>query len=304
VTAPQQPHEPLQPHPSQRRRAEDGAGTKRDLEFPPAPEALPFSVYDNHTHFDIADGDTVVSVAEQLEKAALVGVVGVVQVGTDVASSAWGAELAAGNERILAAVAIHPNDAPRLETAGTLDDALTAIDALAAQPRVRAVGETGLDFFRTGEDGRGAQFASFEAHIDIAKVNGLALQIHDRDAHGEVVETLMRVGAPEKTVFHCFSGDEELAGICAENGWYMSFAGTVTFGNAKGIRAALSVAPRELVLVETDAPFLTPTPFRGRPNGPYLIPVTLRFMAEHLGVSADELGTDVARNTEKVYGTW
>jgi TatD DNase family protein len=145
---------------------------------------------------------------------------------------------------------------------------------------------------------------SFEAHIEIAKANDLALQIHDRDAHDAVVETLLRVGAPEKTVFHCFSGDEELARVCADHGWYMSFSGTVTFGNANGIRAALSIAPRELVLVETDAPFLTPMPFRGRPNGSYLVPLTLRFMAEHLGVSVDELGADVARNTETVYGTW
>jgi TatD DNase family protein len=187
---------------------------------------------------------------------------------------------------------------------GVLDEHIAGIAELATRDRVRAVGETGLDFFRTDEPGRAPQLQSFEAHIDIAKANGLALQIHDRDAHGAVVDTLLRVGAPAKTVFHCFSGDEELARVCADHGWYMSFSGTVTFGNAKGIRAALSIAPRELVLVETDAPFLTPMPFRGRPNGSYLVPLTLRFMAEHLGVSVDELGSDVARNTETVYGTW
>lgn len=304
MTAQHQPHEPQQPDPSQRRRAEDGAGTKRDLEFPPAPEALPFAVYDNHTHFDIADGDTVVSVAEQLEKAALVGVVGVVQVGTDVASSAWGAELAAGNERILAAVAIHPNDAPRLETEGTLDDAITAIDALAAQPRVRAVGETGLDFFRTGEDGRGAQFASFEAHIEIAKRHGIALQIHDRDAHDEVLATLRRVGAPEKTVLHCFSGDTEFARVAVDEGWYLSFAGTVTFKNNHHLREALAVIPRERILVETDAPFLTPMPFRGRPNASYMVPYTVRAMAEFLDADLGDLCARISENTEAVYGSW
>lgn len=133
---------------------------------------------------------------------------------------------------MLAAVAIHPNEAPAYEEAGTLDDALAEIHELAGRPRVRAVGETGLDFFRTGEEGRAAQQRSFEEHIRIAKERGIALQIHDRDAHDEVVATLLRVGAPERTVFHCFSGDEDLARICAENGWYMSFSGTVTFKNA------------------------------------------------------------------------
>jgi TatD DNase family protein len=228
----------------------------------------------------------------------------VVQVGTDLETSRWGADLADRDPRVLAAVAIHPNEAPKLAERGVLDEHLEGIAELAARARVRAVGETGLDYVRTDETGRAPQKQSFEAHIDIAKANGIALQIHDRDAHGDVVETLLRVGAPEKTVLHCFSGDEELARICADHGWYLSFAGTVTFSNAKGIRAALSIAPRELVLVETDAPFLTPTPFRGRPNGPYLIPLTVRFMAEHLGVSVDELGADVARNTETVYGTW
>ena len=166
------------------------------------------------------------------------------------------------------------------------------------------MGETGLDFFRTGEDGRGAQLRSFEVHIEIAKSNNIALQIHDRDAHAEVTETLLRVGAPQKTVLHCFSGDAEFARVCIDNGWYMSFAGTVTFGNASGIREALSIAPRELILVETDAPFLTPAPFRGRPNGSYMIPHTLRFMAEHLDTSVDELAADIARNTETVYGPW
>jgi len=289
---------------AQRRRAEDGAGTKRDLEFPPAPDALPFPVYDNHTHFDIADGDTAVSVAEQLEKAALVGVVGVVQVGTDVTSSRWGAELAASNPRILAAVAIHPNDAPKLAALGTLDDALASIEMLAAQPRVRAVGETGLDFFRTGEEGRPAQFASFEAHIEIAKRNGIALQIHDRDAHDDVLAMLRRVGAPEKTVLHCFSGDVDFARTAADEGWYLSFAGTVTFKNNHHLREALSAIPRDRILVETDAPFLTPMPFRGRPNASYMVPYTVRAMAEHLEADLGDLCARITENTEAVYGSW
>jgi TatD DNase family protein len=261
-------------------------------------------VYDNHTHLEIADGENPLAPEENLRRAVSVGVKGVVQVGTDLETSRWSADLADSDPRVLAAVAIHPNEAPKLAERGVLDEHITGIAELATRDRVRAVGETGLDYFRTDEPGRAPQMASFEAHIDIAKSNNIALQIHDRDAHGDVLDTLLRVGAPAKTVFHCFSGDAELAAICAEHGWYMSFAGTVTFGNAKGIRAALEIAPRELVLIETDAPFLTPTPFRGRPNGSYLIPLTLRFMAEHLGVTAEELGADIASNTERVYGQW
>lgn len=284
-----------------RARSDEG---RRDRRWPDTPRPLAVAVYDNHTHLEVADGDEPLDVGEQLARAEAVGVRGVVQVGTDVATSIWSAELAAVEPRVLAAVAIHPNDAPDLAEAGELDAALETIAELAAQPRVRAVGETGLDFFRTAEEGRDAQFAAFEAHIDIAKRTGTALQIHDRDAHDDVVETLLRVGAPEKTVFHCFSGDEALARICAEHGWYLSFAGTVSFSNAARLRDALAVAPRELVLVETDAPYLTPTPFRGRPNAPYLIPYTLRAMASSLDVDEDELSASIAANTERVYGSW
>jgi TatD DNase family protein len=225
-------------------------------------------------------------------------------VGTDVESSRWSAEVAAREPRILAAVAIHPNEAPRLDSVGELDAALAEIDALAGLPRVRALGETGLDFFRTGEDGRGAQFRSFEAHIEIAKKHGLALQIHDRDAHDDVIATLRRVGAPERTVFHCFSGDAEMARLCADNGWYLSFAGTITFKNAGNLRDALEAIPRSQILIETDAPYLTPMPFRGRPNASYLIPHTLRFMADHLGTEASLLAAQISSNTELVYGSW
>ena len=205
---------------------------------------------------------------------------------------------------MLAAVAIHPNEAPRYEAAGELDAALTEIDDLASRPRVRAVGETGLDFFRTGPEGRDAQRRSFEAHIEIAKKHGLAMQIHDRDAHQEVIETLLRVGAPERTVFHCFSGDADMARLCADHGWYLSFAGTVTFKNARNLRDALQITPRSQILIETDAPFLTPAPFRGRPNSPYLIPHTLRAMAAHLDTEVSMLAAQISSNTELVYGSW
>lgn len=285
-----------------RKRAE-GKG-ERDLRRPPLPEPLPSPVYDNHTHLEIEDGIEMLEPVDSLERAAGVGVAGVVQVGTDLETSRWSAELAAADPRVLAAVALHPNEAPKLFAQGLLSAHLSEISRLASQPRVRAVGETGLDFFRTGEDGREAQIESFEAHIDIAKGNGLALQIHDRDAHDAVVSTLKRIGAPERTVFHCFSGDAELARICNDNGWYMSFSGTSTFKSAHGLREALETARPELVLVETDAPFLTPEPFRGRPNAPYLMPNTVRRMAEHLGIELDELCARLAANTERVYGSW
>lgn len=279
-------------------------GQTRDLTYPLLPEALPVATYDNHTHLEIADGENPIDFHEHLERAATVGIMGVVQVGGDVETSRWSAEVASTEPRMLAAVAIHPNEAPRYEAAGMLDEALAVIDELASWPRTRAVGETGLDFFRTGEEGLPAQHRSFEAHIGIAKKHDIAMQIHDRDAHEAVIEMLLRVGAPAKTVFHCFSGDAAMARIAADNGWYLSFSGTVTFKKNDDLREALSLIPRELVLVETDAPFLTPQPFRGRPNAPYLTPYTVRAMATHLETDLGDFCAQLAMNTERVYGSW
>ncbi len=276
----------------------------RDLSYPPSPEPLVVPVYDNHTHLEIADGDNPRDYREQLDRASVAGVQGVIQVGGDIETSRWSAEMAAIEPRMLAAVAIHPNEAPLYAEQGRLDEAIAAIDELAARPRVVAIGETGLDFFRTGEGGRAAQYHSFEAHIEMAKRHNLAMQIHDRDAHAEVIETLLRVGAPERTVFHCYSGDAEMAQLCADNGWYLSFAGTITFKNAQNLRDSLSVIPRSRILVETDAPFLTPTPFRGRPNAPYLLPHTVRYMAEHLDTDLALFCSQISSNTEQVYGRW
>ena len=274
--------------------------------FPPLPEALVVPVYDNHTHLDHdRDRDAPqLSPREQLDRASSVGVRGVVQVGTDLETSRWSAELASHEPRVLAAVALHPNDAAELSDT-QLDEHLAGIAELAARPRVRAVGETGLDFFRTTDDaGRARQLRSFEQHIQIAKDHDLALQIHDRDAHDEVVETLRRVGAPERTVFHCFSGDAEFARLVAGEGWYLSFAGTVTFKNAENLREALEVIPRARILLETDAPYLTPMPYRGQVNSSYLIPHTLRAMAAHLGTDPSMLAAQISSNTELVYGHW
>ncbi len=285
-------------------RAREGAREKGRA-FPPLPEPLPAPVYDDHTHLDIADGDEPLTWHEQLSRAEAVGVKGVVQVGIDLATSRWGAELAGRDARVLAAVALHPNDAPELAAAGLLDEHLAGIAWLAGQPRVRAIGETGLDYFRTeGDAALAAQARSFEAHIAIAREFGKALQIHDRDAHADVLRELDRVGAPDRVVLHCFSGDAEFAQLAAERGWYLSFAGTVTFKNAPQLREALRVTPLSRILVETDAPFLAPAPYRGRPNSAYLVPHTVRIMAEVLETDLAELCVRVAANTEAVYGTW
>ncbi|OAH14100.1 TatD family hydrolase [Streptomyces jeddahensis] len=281
---------------------------------PPLPEPLRVPVADSHTHLDMQSG----TVEEGLAKAASVGVTTVVQVGCDIRGSRWAAETAAAYEGVWATVALHPNEAPRIVHGdpdgwsrqgarqgggdAALDDALAEIDRLAALPQVRGVGETGLDYFRTGPEGKEAQEKSFRAHIEMAKRHGKALVIHDRDAHNDVLRILKEEGAPERTVFHCYSGDAEMARICAENGYFMSFAGNVTFKNAQPLRDALAVAPLELVLVETDAPYLTPAPYRGRPNAPYLIPLTLRAMAEVKGVSEDVLATAVSANTARAFG--
>ncbi|OJV98909.1 MAG: deoxyribonuclease [Microbacterium sp. 67-17] len=283
---------------------ERSASGRRDLTYPELPEPLAVPVYDNHCHLEIMDGDDPLSLDEQLARAASAGIAGVVQASGDVESSRWAAWAAEHHPQVLAAVAIHPNEAPTYEAAGELDAAIAVMDELAIHPRVRAIGETGLDFFRTDAEGQPAQYRSFEAHIALAKKHGIAMQIHDRDAHDEVLRVLESVGAPEKTVFHCFSGDAEMARIAADRGYYLSFAGNITFKNAQNLRDALAVTPLERILVETDAPFLTPVPHRGRPNAPYLVPITLRFMADELGLPVDELAAQVAANTIEVYGTF
>lgn len=262
---------------------------------PPPPEPLRVPVADSHTHLDMQTG----SVAEALAAAAAVGVTTVVQVGCDLEGSRWSARTAAEYDNVWAAVALHPNEAPRLGAG--LDAAIDEIAALAALPQVRAVGETGLDYFRTGEEGKAAQHHSFRRHIDIAKRHRRALVIHDREAHADVLRVLAEEGAPDTVVFHCYSGDAEMAKVCADNGYHMSFAGNVTYKSAQNLRDALAVAPAELLLVETDAPFLTPVPYRGRPNAPYLIPVTLRAMAAVRGVDEDDLAAAVAANTARVF---
>jgi TatD DNase family protein len=273
----------------------------RQGEFPPAPEPLTVAVLDSHTHIDITLEGATATVAEALAQAAAVGVDRLVQVGVDVESSRWGVQVAEQHPGIVATVALHPNDAPRQKD---LDAALREIERLAAHPRVRGIGETGLDYFRTGEDGRKAQHESFRAHIGIAKRHGKALVIHDRDAHDDILRVLDEEGAPEQVVMHCFSGDEGFARECLDRGFLLSFAGTVTFGNAHDLRAAAAITPLDGLLVETDAPFLTPVPFRGRPNASYLIPLTVRALAEIGGHDVDTLCAALSANGTRAFGEW
>ncbi|HEX5522213.1 MAG TPA: TatD family hydrolase [Pedococcus sp.] len=283
----------------------ESAGQGGSRRVPRAPDPLPISVVDNHTHLDIArDGEAPVDVAETVAAAAAVGVDRMVQIGCDLPGARFTAEVVDKHPAILGGVALHPNEAPRLAAAGALDAAYEEIAALAAHPRIRVVGETGLDYFRTGPDGVGVQQDSFRWHIDLAKRLDKALQIHDRDAHDDVLRILEEEGAPERTVLHCFSGDMAMARICVERGYFLSFAGTVTFKNAAGLRDALAVTPLEQVLVETDAPYLAPVPWRGAANAPYLVPHTVRHMAGVLGVAVPTLCEAISANSERVYGPW
>lgn len=290
-------------HGPHRAATEEKSGRRRRLEYPPAPEPLPVPVVDNHTHLDFRDGLVKVTVTQAMDAGAAVGVIGAVQVGCNVEAARFTIEAIEAEPRLLGAVAIHPNDAAQLAERGGLEDALAEIEQLAQHPRVRAVGETGLDYFRTGPEGVSVQKEAFRWHLDLAVRLGKALQIHDRDAHDDVVDLLLSVPElPEHVVFHCFSGGPELARICNEHGWYMSFAGPVTFKANDELRSALEIARPELVLVETDAPFLTPHPHRGQPNAPYLVPLTLRHMAGVRGVDVAEMAEQVMSNTSRVYG--
>jgi TatD DNase family protein len=291
------------PGPTRARRS-DARGTdgRRDLSRPPQPEPLPVPVVDNHCHLDIRDGDDWLDPASALALAASVGVDRIVQIGCDLPGAAWAVETARRFPAIVAGVAIHPNEAPVLEASGTLAEGLAEIDRLASSPFVRAVGETGLDYYRTGPDGVAAQRRSFEAHIAMAKAHGKTLMIHDRDAHEDVLAMLDEHGSPDRTVLHCFSGDAGFARRCLDRGAYLSFAGTVTFKNAQRLREALKLVPLDRVLVETDAPFLAPTPYRGRPNASYLVPLTVRAMAEVRGDDLEKLCTAIAANTDSAFG--
>jgi TatD DNase family protein len=278
----------------------------RDLDRKPGPLPTPLNskTVDSHAHLELIHNSEPDSplLKEILDEAASVGIDRVVQVGYSAEQSIWSVKCAeAFIGRVLAAVALHPNEAPVVDD---LEKDLQVIQELAKNPRVRAIGETGLDFFRTPPELQEKQKYSFRRHIAIAKENNKALIIHDRDAHRAVLDLLMEEGAPEKTIFHCFSGDLEMAKECVSKGYFLSFAGTVTFKNAPELRQAAEFVPIELMLVETDSPFLCPMPNRGALNTPAQIPNTLRVIADVRGISADYLAAAISENSERIFGNF
>jgi TatD DNase family protein len=287
-----------------RARKDFGVTESKKREYPPLPEKLTTTTVDAHCHLDIEDEDIFMSVEDSLAKAKAVGITGIVQVGVDVASSKWAVKTAKEFSQIHATVALHPNDAPVIaleKGESALDEAIAEIAELAKEDVVRAIGETGVDFFRTSEEGRAFQEKSFRAHIQIANKLNKPVMVHDRDAHLDALRILDDEKA-QQVIFHCFSGDKEFAQELVKRGWYLSFAGTCTFKNAQSLRDALQVTPLENVLVETDAPFLTPMPYRGYPNSSYMIPLTLATMAKEMNVDINTVADATRTNAEKLFG--
>lgn len=276
----------------------------RDIDRIPAPlpDPLPAPTIDSHCHIELIakSAPDAPEVKAVLDEAASVGIEQVVQIGYDLEQSRWSVGVAeAWVGRALAAVALHPNEAPVVDD---LDSQLREIEKLAAHPRVRGIGETGLDYFRTPEELRAKQELSFRAHIAIAKKMNKALIIHDRDAHEDILRILQEEGAPEKVIFHCYSGDADMAVKCIRAGYFLSYSGTVTFKNAPELREALALTPLTNLLVETDAPFLAPTPFRGALNSPAQIARTIRFMAEVIAQPVEELCDATRNNARALFG--
>ena len=294
---------------------------------PGAPEPLPLPVVDDHTHLDhVRSGAAPVDVAEGIQAAVAVNVPRMIQIGCDLDSARWTLKAVDTYPALLGGVALHPTEASKLvaaqrdpgtrrrdlgideiSAAAVLDAAIGEIAAMAEHPRIRVVGETGLDHYWVGEEdvaGRAAQEESFRRHIRLARDRDLVLQIHDRDAHADVLRVLREEGAPRRTVFHCFSGDREMARYCADAGWYLSFAGTLTFRNAGALREALRAVPLDQVQVETDAPYLAPMPHRGKVNASYLVPLTVRCMAEVVGQDLERVCATLAATAEALYGPW
>ena len=271
-------------------------------EKPPAPEPLP-GLVDAHTHLDACGATDAASIKEILDRAEAVGVEKVVTIADDLEAAQWAVQAAHADPRVYAAVALHPTRAGALD-----DEARRTLETLAQDPRVVAVGETGMDMYWPGKlDGcadEATQREAFAWHIDLAKRVGKPLMIHNRDGDAEVLDMLRSEGAPETVIFHCFSSDAAMARTCADHGWLMSLSGTVSFRNAHALREAAALIPAELLLVETDAPFLTPHPFRGAPNESYCLPYTVRALAEIRNSSAAEIAAVTSENASKSYGLY
>lgn len=266
---------------------------------PPLPEPLA-PLIDAHTHLDACGAENADDVRAICDRAAAVGVQAVVTIADDLDSARWAVTAAGWDERVYAAVALHPTRADALD-----DSARTELQRLAADERVVAVGETGMDLYWPGKlDGCAdpdVQREAFAWHIELAKRIGKPLMIHNRDADDAVLEVLAAEGAPENVIFHCFSSGPEMARRCVEAGWYISLSGSVSFRNARDLHAAVPLIPPELLLVETDAPFLTPHPYRGSGNEPYCLPYTVRALAHLLNRPASELAEESSANARRVY---
>ncbi|GHH54621.1 hypothetical protein GCM10017774_69820 [Lentzea cavernae] len=265
-------------------------------ERPPVPETLPAPVIDAHTHLDACGAVDAADVAVLLDRAEAAGVSHVITVADDLAAARWAAEASTWDSRVYAAVAVHPT---RTSSFGDVEKA--ELERLAVLPRVVAIGETGLDYYWDYSP-PAAQHEAFRWHIDLSKRVGKPLMIHDRDAHEDILKVLDSEGAPSTVVFHCFSGDADFARRCVDAGYVLSFAGPVTFKNARALREAAQLVPQDQLLVETDAPFLTPHPFRGRPNEPYCVNYTIRDLATLRGEDLSELCAAVTRTAQRVFG--
>lgn len=298
----------------------------RDRSWPPDPEPLTAAAIDNHTHLDsihhvLPDDQPIPSAAEHIARAKAAGVTHMVQIGCDLESAAETIDLITAHPELVGGVALHPNEtplhagvhevapdglepAPQARHRTNLDDAFAQVADLARHERIRTIGETGLDFFRGGDQSRAVQREAFRAHIALAKELDLPMQIHDREAHADILKILRADGAPRQTVFHCFSGDAQMARECVQEGWFLSFSGTLTFSANDELRRAAQEVPLEQLLVETDAPYLTPHPFRGRPNAPYLLANTVRGLAEVKELTADDVARATSRTAVSLYGPW
>jgi TatD DNase family protein len=276
------------------------SSNRREREAPPAPAALA-PLIDAHTHLDACGARDAADVRAIVDRAAAVGVGAVVTIADDLDSARWAARAAEWDPRVYAAAALHPTRADALDEAARAE-----IEALAAQPRVVAVGETGMDLYWPGRlEGCAApavQREAFAWHIDLAKRCGKPLMIHNRDADAGVLDVLRAEGAPDVVIFHCFSSDSAMARQCVDAGWFLSLSGTVSFRNARALRDAVPLIPAEQLLVETDAPFLTPHPYRGAPNEPYCLPYTVRAIAELIDRPAEELAVITTGNARRIYG--
>ena len=277
------------------------AGKIVRVELPALPDPLPAPVVDSHCHLDSTQAHSGLEPEEAIRLAADVGVTRIVQIGCDPDGCRWAVEAADRWSSVIAGVAIHPNDAARLGPELVLG--LELVESLAEHRRVRAVGETGLDYYRTRDAaGQAIQRDAFAAHIAFAKAHDKTLVIHDRDAHDDILDVIDSEGPPTRIVMHCFSGDAHFAKACLDRGAYLSFAGPITFKNNQQLRDALHTAPRDRILVETDAPYLTPMPLRGKPNASYLIPHTARFLAATLKIDLESICQALNDNADVAFG--